>query len=204
MHLKFYFFLRERDQAAQMLVVGKQFQCRNVFVFSSRRRHTRLQGDWSSDVCSSDLNLEDHLGDIVRKSRSMSGVSLEAAAHAAKLTPEQLEEMEASGRAPKQVDFVQLAGATGLDGRKLEALANGWLPSAKDLGTWRELRCVTTDEGMAVNCYLVWDEVSREAALFDTGWKAEPIQQIISENQLQLRHVFITHTHEDHIAALPA
>src|SRR5256885_6077477 len=26
-----------------------------IFLFSSRRRHTRLQGDWSSDVCSSDL-----------------------------------------------------------------------------------------------------------------------------------------------------
>src|SRR2546426_5680502 len=30
-----------------------QFYC--FFFFSSRRRHTRLQGDWSSDVCSSDL-----------------------------------------------------------------------------------------------------------------------------------------------------
>src|SRR5256885_10649330 len=30
--------------------------CSNSCVFfSSRRRHTRLQGDWSSDVCSSDL-----------------------------------------------------------------------------------------------------------------------------------------------------
>src|SRR2546426_2054077 len=27
------------------------------FFFSSRRRHTRLQGDWSSDVCSSDLRV---------------------------------------------------------------------------------------------------------------------------------------------------
>src|SRR5256885_7671589 len=27
-----------------------------LFFFSSRRRHTRLQGDWSSDVCSSDLH----------------------------------------------------------------------------------------------------------------------------------------------------
>src|SRR5256885_8398662 len=26
-----------------------------IVFFSSRRRHTRLQGDWSSDVCSSDL-----------------------------------------------------------------------------------------------------------------------------------------------------
>src|SRR5688500_19064202 len=32
------------------------FYC-SCFFFSSRRRHTRLQGDWSSDVCSSDLEL---------------------------------------------------------------------------------------------------------------------------------------------------
>ena len=29
--------------------------CFFVFFFSSRRRHTRLRRDWSSDVCSSDL-----------------------------------------------------------------------------------------------------------------------------------------------------
>src|SRR2546430_5856800 len=28
---------------------------RNCFFFSSRRRHTRFDCDWSSDVCSSDL-----------------------------------------------------------------------------------------------------------------------------------------------------
>src|SRR5256885_13302992 len=32
------------------------------FFFSSRRRHTRLQGDWSSDVCSSDLAALEHGG----------------------------------------------------------------------------------------------------------------------------------------------
>src|SRR5256885_8675089 len=30
----------------------------SFFFFSSRRRHTRLQGDWSSDVCSSDLTVQ--------------------------------------------------------------------------------------------------------------------------------------------------
>src|SRR6266446_9649438 len=34
----------------------------NLFFFSSRRRHTRLQGDWSSDVCSSDLQARAALG----------------------------------------------------------------------------------------------------------------------------------------------
>src|SRR5256885_12689547 len=36
-----------------LVVQGELEFC--VFV-SSRRRHTRLQGDWSSDVCSSDLS----------------------------------------------------------------------------------------------------------------------------------------------------
>src|SRR5256885_8877153 len=34
------------------------------FFFSSRRRHTRLQGDWSSDVCSSDLVNIDAVADL--------------------------------------------------------------------------------------------------------------------------------------------
>src|SRR5256885_5139920 len=40
------------------------------FFFSSRRRHTRLQGDWSSDVCSSDLTIEE-LHSV--KSRALTG-----------------------------------------------------------------------------------------------------------------------------------
>src|SRR5205807_3966825 len=35
--------------------IKKSVLHRTDFFFSSRRRHTRLQGDWSSDVCSSDL-----------------------------------------------------------------------------------------------------------------------------------------------------
>src|SRR5690242_20767165 len=31
------------------------YRCTLLFFFSSRRRHTRLTCDWSSDVCSSDL-----------------------------------------------------------------------------------------------------------------------------------------------------
>src|SRR5262249_13459132 len=35
---------------------GPVFLLQCVFFFSSRRRHTRLVSDWSSDVCSSDLS----------------------------------------------------------------------------------------------------------------------------------------------------
>jgi hydroxyacylglutathione hydrolase len=151
------------------------------------------------------MNLEDHIGDIIRKARGMSGVSAAAAAKAAGLSEAQLSELEASGQITGRPDFAALAGVVGLNPGKLSAVADGWLPAEKDLTVWRELRCVTTTaEGMAVNCYLVWDEVSREAALFDTGWDAEPVSRLIAENQLQLRHIFITHGHGDHVAALGA
>src|SRR5262249_62079335 len=38
---------------------SRTWWCRAViFFFSSRRRHTRLVSDWSSDVCSSDLRVQ--------------------------------------------------------------------------------------------------------------------------------------------------
>src|SRR5437867_1485872 len=40
-------------------------QIRFVFFFSSRRRHTRSYGDWSSDVCSSDLAPIDDRGELM-------------------------------------------------------------------------------------------------------------------------------------------
>jgi len=149
------------------------------------------------------MNLEDHLGDILRKARAMSNVSAEAAAQAAGVSTQVLAAVEESGRAEKGMNLRALAEKLGLNGAKVESIAQGWLPAKKDLSTWRELRCVTTDSGgMAVNCYLIWDEVSREAAIFDTGWEASPLFELINENQLQLRHLFITHTHEDHVAAM--
>src|SRR5437763_9760953 len=37
----------------------------SLFFFSSRRRHTRYIGDWSSDVCSSDLDRRRDGGNFV-------------------------------------------------------------------------------------------------------------------------------------------
>src|SRR5256885_8082754 len=55
-----------RNESANVTLerrVGRGSYCARVccFFFSSRRRHTRLQGDWSSDVCSSDLGLADQV-----------------------------------------------------------------------------------------------------------------------------------------------
>jgi glyoxylase-like metal-dependent hydrolase (beta-lactamase superfamily II) len=149
------------------------------------------------------MNLEDHLGDIIRKARKAANVSAEQSAKAAGISVDELSELENSGKAPRALNYSALAQALQLSAPKLESIAKGWLPSAKDLGPWRELRVISTEQGgNTVNCYLVWDEISREAALFDTGWTAEPIFRIIDAEQLQLKHLFLTHTHEDHVAAM--
>src|SRR6266487_6011297 len=44
------------------------------FFFSSRRRHTRWTGDWSSDVCSSDLEgVAEHVRAHLRSAQSRGG-----------------------------------------------------------------------------------------------------------------------------------
>lgn len=151
------------------------------------------------------MNLEDHLGDIIRKARGdMSQIAAGAAAKAAGLSGPELAALEETGRIDKQPDFAALAGLIGLNPSKLEGIANGWLPTEKDLDAWHGLRVFTTaGEGMTVNCYLVWDEATRDAAVFDTGFDAKPVLDGIAENQLQLRHVFITHSHYDHVEGLP-
>ncbi|HWA85272.1 MAG TPA: MBL fold metallo-hydrolase [Opitutus sp.] len=55
---------------------------------------------------------------------------------------------------------------------------------------------------MAVNSYLVWDARSKLAAAFDTGATAEPMLDTIRAERLTVRMLFLTHTHEDHVADL--
>jgi len=150
------------------------------------------------------VTLEDHLGDIIRKARAMSGVSAAAAAAAAGVAETELAALEESGQSAAKINFAALGKLLGLHPQKLEAIALGWLPSAKDLSQWREVRVFSSSgEGLTVNCYLVWDEATRDAALFDTGLDGRPVLDCIADSQLQLRHIFITHSHWDHVEALP-
>jgi len=149
------------------------------------------------------MNLEDHLGDIIRKARLMTNVSTAAAAKAAGLTESELAAGEDSGSFSRQPDFEVLAGVIGLNPAKLESIAKGWLPVEKDLTRWQRFQAFTTaGDGVTVNCYLAWDETTREAALFDTGFDVATILDTVAKERLLLRDIFITHSHHDHIAAL--
>ena len=53
------------------------------------------------------------------------------------------------------------------------------------------------------NCYLVYDEASREAAVIDPGfyWNEEKrkFAKFVEENNLQIKYLLCTHLHFDHI-----
>ena len=61
----------------------------------------------------------------------------------------------------------------------------------------------TSHEDMTVNSYLIWDSGTRMAAAFDTGANCTAMLDTIATEHLSLRNIFLTHTHKDHIAALP-
>lgn len=149
------------------------------------------------------MTLEDSLGDILRKARTSCSVTPEAAAAAAGISVADYNDVEDSGKAPKTFNFNAVAKLLTLNGPNLQKIANGWLPKPVDTNQWCEFRMITSaGDGMTVNAYLVWDGASREAALFDTGFDAAPIIEIIEKNGLTLKHLFITHSHPDHIAAI--
>ena len=151
------------------------------------------------------MPLEDHAGDVVRKAREMAGIPPETAAHAAGLTRTELSAFESEGIFPEKIAWSPLAKLLNLNATRLEWVARGWEPSVPKLATWRHLRRLTTREGgMDVHCYLVWDEQSLQAALFDTGFEPSPVFQSVLDQSLRLEHLFITHSHYDHVSGVEA
>jgi len=54
---------------------------------------------------------------------------------------------------------------------------------------------------MAENCYLVYDQDSKEAAIIDPGEDADYIERVIGDLNLSPKLVLATHGHFDHVGA---
>ncbi len=148
------------------------------------------------------MTLEDHAGDVVAKARSALGLTVVEAAALAGLAAGAYQDFERTAQGTAAPQLRRLPARLGLNADRLSALAAGWLPERRELTRWRELRQITTSAGMAVNAYLAWAPTTREAALFDTGWESEPVFAVMDQHELELTHIFITHGHHDHVAAL--
>ena len=54
---------------------------------------------------------------------------------------------------------------------------------------------------VSTNCYLLYQEDTRKAVLFDPADRADVILDFINEKQLKLEAILLTHGHFDHIGA---
>jgi len=50
------------------------------------------------------------------------------------------------------------------------------------------------------NCYVVWDEESKDAAVIDPGGDEKRIKAFIDKNGLKLKAILLTHGHWDHVS----
>jgi hydroxyacylglutathione hydrolase len=92
----------------------------------------------------------------------------------------------------------KVASPLGLDSNTLvERAKEAWIPAPVEIEGLRQYNTVYDD--MTVNCYLVWDPSSKEAALFDTGTDTSGALGVVDELGLTLTHLFLSHTHLDHI-----
>ena len=54
------------------------------------------------------------------------------------------------------------------------------------------------------NTYLLVDTRTKEAAIFDVGGPIDKLESIITEQNLDLKYIFVTHSHCDHVYGIPA
>ncbi len=67
-----------------------------------------------------------------------------------------------------------------------------------------ELKVIRLLVGMVMtNCYLAYNDDSREAFVVDPGDGARQISSVIREQKLELKGILLTHGHFDHMLAVP-
>jgi hydroxyacylglutathione hydrolase len=147
------------------------------------------------------IPLEDNFNDVINKAQRGLNISDADLALRAEVTVTDL----AAVKAGTVIDAVirRVARHLRLSPDALEALAHKtWYPQQPNFPAGFAIFNTPHDD-MMVNSYLVWDARAKIGAAFDTGGNSQPMLDVIHAEGLTLRYIFLTHTHDDHIADLP-
>ncbi len=147
------------------------------------------------------IPLEDNFNDVINKAQRGLKISDEDLAKRAGVSGPDLADAKAGK--PNDAVIRRLARHLRLSPDALEALAHKtWYPEQpvfpRGFAAFN-----TTYEDMTVNSYLIWDPREKVAAAFDTGASSQSMLDLVHAEGLAVRYVFLTHTHEDHVADLP-
>ncbi len=147
------------------------------------------------------IPLEDNFNDVINKAQRGLKIADADLAHRAGVSAEDLAAVK--GGRPIDPVIRRVARHLKLNPDALEALAHKtWYPEAPQFPHGFAM-FNTPHEDMTVNSYLVWDVREKIGAAFDTGANCEAMLDVIHAEKLRITHIFLTHTHDDHIAALP-
>lgn len=149
---------------------------------------------------------EDQFTDVLGKAMRGLGLGKQALASACGLTRDNVNALLGGHADPELLKMV--AGPLDLCPTALLAIAQNAI-SPPEVESVDGLRMFTTPfpvpgyQEMTVNSYLVADRNAGVAIAFDTGSSVASMLEDVRRDRLELKMVFLTHTHVDHIAALP-
>lgn len=146
------------------------------------------------------IPIEDNFDDVINKTQRGLQINDEDLAARADISVDDLTAVK-GGKALYGV-IRRVARHLNLGPDALEVLAKkAWYPEQPNFPRGFAMYN-TVFEDMTVNAYLIWDPRTKQAAAFDTGADCSAMIDTIKHEGLDLRYIFITHTHDDHIADL--
>ncbi len=147
------------------------------------------------------MELEDEFCDIIGKALSGKGLSLKDLAQKSGLPSNVIASLENGSSKPTEDQVQKLARVLDLEPQRLLMIAKGqYLPKPVPEKILEHVIALPGNiGGYRVWGYLLFDPVSREAALFDTAYNPKLSLDAIAKNDLRLRFIFLTHCHYDHM-----
>lgn len=146
------------------------------------------------------IPIEDFFEDIIAKSMRGRHISEGDLAEATGVNPDVLHRL-CRGEFCDEPALVKVAEALSLDPRALTMSASKvWRPRSVELEGLEVLNTPYRD--MRVNAFLVWDPDSKVGAAFDSGTDSTKLVDKAISAGITIDNIFITHTHNDHIADL--
>jgi len=146
-----------------------------------------------------EINLEDFHEDILGK--AMRGLGIGKNEMAKRLGSEKSDIDEILSGGVNESLIRLMACELNLDTEKLIRSANReWSPAPLEIRGLKQFNLPFGD--MLVNVYVIWEQTSKNAWVFDTGPMAQPVLDFIEDEGLKVNAIFLTHTHRDHIACL--
>jgi len=146
------------------------------------------------------IPIEDFFEDIIAKSMRGRHISEGELAQATSVSPDILHRL-CCGEFCDEPALLKVAEALRLDPRALTLSASKvWRPRPVEMEGLEVFNTPYRD--MRVNAFLVWDPETKIGAAFDTGTDSSGLMEKAHAEAVSIESIFITHTHNDHIADL--